>query len=44
MLSGNDFEAVLSTFCSYYHGAKASEVVQKITTDKKSIANVPRVL
>ena len=31
----NDFEAVLTTFCCYDHGAKASEEVQKIATDQK---------
>ena len=35
MLSENDFEAVLATFCCYDHGAKASEAVQKIATDQK---------
>ena len=35
MLSKNDFEAVLATFCCYDHGAKASEEVQKITKDQK---------
>ena len=35
LLSENDFEAVLATFCCYDHGAKASEAVQKITTDQK---------
>ena len=43
-LSENDFETVLATFFCYDHGAKAFEAVQKIATDKKSIANVPRVL
>ena len=35
LCSENDFEAVLATFCSYDHGAKASEAVQKIATDQK---------
>ena len=35
LLSENDFEAVLATFCCYDHGAKASEAVQKIATDQK---------
>ena len=35
VLSENDFEAVLATFCCYDHGAKASEAVQKITIDQK---------
>ena len=29
LLSENDFEAVLATFCCYDHGANASEAVQK---------------
>ena len=33
LLSENDFQAVLATFCCYDHDAKASEAVQKITTD-----------
>ena len=28
-------ETVLSTFCCYDHGAKASEAVKKIATDQK---------
>ena len=35
LLSENDFETVLATFCCYDHGAKASEAVQKIATDQK---------
>ena len=35
LLSENDFEAALATFCYYDHGAKASEAVQKIATDQK---------
>ena len=35
LLSENDFEAVLATFCCYDHGAEASEAVQKIATDQK---------
>ena len=35
LLSENDFEAVLTTFYCYDHGAKASEAVQKIATDQK---------
>ena len=35
LFSENDIEAVLSTFCCYDHGAKASEAVQKIVTDEK---------
>ena len=35
LLSENDFEAVLATFCCYDHGAKASEAVQKIAADQK---------
>ena len=34
-LSKNDCEAVLATFCSYDHGAKVSEAVQKIAADQK---------
>ena len=41
LLSENNFETVLATFCCYDHGAKASEAVLKI---EKSIANPPRVL
>ena len=35
MLSENDFEAVLATFCCYDHGANSSEAVPKIATDQK---------
>ena len=35
MLSENNFEAALTTFCCYGYGAKASEAVQKIATDQK---------
>ena len=35
LLSENDFEAVLITFCCYDHDAKGSEAVQKIATDQK---------
>ena len=35
LLSKNDFEAVLDTFCCYEHGVKASETVQKISRDQK---------
>ena len=35
MLSENDFEAVLVTFCCYDHGTNASEVVQKIAAVQK---------
>ena len=34
LLSENDIEAVLATFCCYNHDAKASEAVQKIATDQ----------
>ena len=44
MVSEDDFEAVLAAFCCYDHGARASEAVQKIATDQKSIVNAPRVL
>ena len=33
LLSENDSETVLATFCYYDHGVKASEAVQKIATD-----------
>ena len=33
LLSENDFDAVLATFCCYDHGANASQAIQKITTD-----------
>ena len=35
LLSENNFEAVLSTFCCYDHGTRASKAVQKIATDEK---------
>ena len=35
LLSENDFEAVLATFCCYDHGTKASEAIQKIATVQK---------
>ena len=35
LLTENDFEAVLVTFCCYDFGAKASEAVQKIAADQK---------
>ena len=35
LLSKNDFEAVLATFCYYDNGAKDSEAIQKIATDQK---------
>ena len=35
LLSENDFEAVLATFCCYDHGANTSKAVQKIATDQK---------
>ena len=35
LLSKNELKAVLTTFCCYDHGMKASEEVQKITTDQK---------
>ena len=35
LLSENDFEAVLATFCCYDHDAKVSEAVQKIAADQK---------
>ena len=44
LLGKNDFEAISAILCCYDHGAKASEAVQKIATDQKSIANAPCVL
>ena len=41
LLNENDFEAVLTTFRCYDHGANASKAVQKISTDQKEY---PRVL
>ena len=35
LLSENDFEAVLATFCFYDYGANASEAVQNIATDQR---------
>ena len=35
LLSENDSEAILATFCCYGYGTNASEAVQKITTDQK---------
>ena len=35
LLSENDFEAILATFCCYDYGAKAFEAVQKTTADEK---------
>ena len=35
LLSENYFEAVLTTFCCYDHGAKAFEAVHKIATDQE---------
>ena len=35
LLSENDFEVVLATFCFYEQNAKAYEAVQKIATDQK---------
>ena len=42
LLSENDFEAVLATFCCYDYGANASEAVQK-SQIKKIITNAPRM-
>ena len=41
MVNKNDFQAVSATFYCYDQGAKASEEVQKIAADQKSIANAP---
>ena len=35
LLSKNDFEAVLATFCCYEHDSDTSEEVQHIGTDQK---------
>ena len=35
LLSGNDFETVLTTFFCYEYGVNASESLQKITSDQK---------
>ena len=35
LLSENDFEAVLVSFCCYDYSANTSEAVQKIATDQK---------
>ena len=35
LLSENDFEAVLATFCCYEHGVSSAEADQKITTDQQ---------
>ena len=35
LLSENDFEAVLATFCCHDYGTKASDAVQKIATGQK---------
>ena len=35
LLSENDFEAVLATFCCYDYGANASQAVHKIAPDQK---------
>ena len=35
LLSENDFEAILVTFCCFDYGANTSEAVQKIATDQK---------
>ena len=35
LLSKNDLQAVLATFCCYDHGTNASEAAQKIATDQK---------
>ena len=35
LLSENDFEAVLATFCCYDYGANTSDAIQKIAADQK---------
>ena len=46
LLSENDSDTVLVTFCCYEYSANASEVVQKIATDQNDyhITNALRVL
>ena len=45
LLSENDFEAVLATFCCYDYGANTSEAVQKRSLQiKKSVTTAPHVL
>ena len=39
LLSENELETVLGTFCCYDHGAKVSEAVPKIATDEKVYRN-----
>ena len=41
LISENNFEAVLATFCCYDDGANASEAVQKIATDQKHYHKCP---
>ena len=44
LLSQNDLEAVLPTFCCYDYGVNASEAVQKIASDQKDYHKCSRVL
>ena len=44
LVSENDFEAVLTTFCCYDYDANASQAAQKIVADQKDYHNALRVL
>ena len=44
LLSENDFEAVLTSLCSYDYGVNVSRAVSKIATDQRDITNVLRVI
>ena len=44
LLSKNELETVLATFCCYDYGDNASEAFQKKATDQKMITNPLRVL
>ena len=39
-LSGDDFEAALSTFCYYHYCANSSEAVTKVNTDQKDSLSI----
>ena len=44
LLSENNFEAILATFCQFGYGKNASEAVHNIATDQKDYPNAPQVL
>ena len=44
LLSENDFEAVLASFCCFDHDVNASEAVQKIATDQKEFHKCSHLL